>query len=355
MVSAWFVFVAPQTLAYLSPYLDQGFSQVLQIAGGSGGARQLFTSSLSPWWEQKSAYLLTVFALGLAIVGMFLIRARIKDGELRKGRRRALILAFALLGLLYFPSTIFILSSAGEQGARRSWAFTWIGLCMLLGPAAIWLLDWVGRRAHQWLRVSLYSVLPAALAIGLVGGTSAGLDASYRFPGPFLYGSDARSVTPELLGTSEWFSARFGTGNNVVTDRFTGLIFASFGMQDTAIPSGILPTYDLYLAKPGAPIEPPFLIPNLKAQHYTYLIVDERMAYEVPEIGVYFEGPPYPFLSKTGKSLFYGRLAKFNRMSWMVKVYQSDNYCIYRLNLPAAKTGYLNRAPRSRGKLLVAR
>jgi hypothetical protein len=355
MVSAWFVFVAPQTLAYLSPYLDQGFSQVLQIAGGSGGARQLFTSSLSPWWEQKSAYLLTVFALGLAIVGMFLIRARIKDGELRKGRRRALILAFTLLGLLYFPSTIFILSSAGEQGARRSWAFTWIGLCMLLGPAAIWLLDWVGRRTHQWLRVTLYSVLLAALAVGLVGGTSAGLDASYRFPGPFLYGSDARSVTPELLGTSEWFSARFGTGNNVVTDRFTGLIFASFGMQNTAIPSGSLPTYDLYLAKPGAPIEPPFLLPNLEAQHYTYLIVDERMAYEVPEIGVYFEGPPYPFLSKTGKSLFHGRLAKFNRMSWMVKVYQSDNYCIYRLNLPVAKTGYLSRAPRSRGKLLVTR
>jgi hypothetical protein len=39
----------------------------------------------------------------------------------------------------------------------------------------------------------------------------------------------------------------------------------------------------------------------------------------------------------------------------MVKVYQSDNYCIYRLNLPVAKTGYLNRAPRLRGKLLVTR
>jgi hypothetical protein len=355
MVSAWFAFVAPQTLSYLSPYLDQGASQVLQMAQGSGGARQLFTSSLSPWWEQKSAYLLTVFALGLAVVGLLLMRARMRGAQRPEGRRVALTFAFIVLGLLYFPSTIFILSPAGEQGARRSWAFTWIGLCMLLGPAAVWLLDWVGRRTRRWLRVSLRSMLLAALAIGLVGGTSAGLDASYRFPGPFLYGSDARSVTPELLGTSQWFSARFGTGNNVITDRYTGLIFASFGMQNIAIPNGSLPTYDLYLAKPGAPIEPAFLLPKLKKLHYAYLIVDRRMAYDVPEVGVYFEGAPFAFLSNTGKPLFYGRLAKFNTMSWMVKVYQSNNYSVYRLSLPVAKTGYSNQAPRSRGKLLVAR
>ena len=137
---------------------------------------------------------------------------------------------------MYFPSTIFILSPTGAEGARRSWAFTWFGLCMVVGPAAVWLLDWAGRSRHRWLRVSLYSGLMAALAVALVGGTAAGLDASYRFPGPFLYGSDARSVTPELLQTSKWFAARFGTGNNIVTDRYTGLIFDSFGLQNTAAP-----------------------------------------------------------------------------------------------------------------------
>lgn len=355
MMGAWFVFVAPSTLSYLSPYLGQGLTQVLQIAQGSSGARQLFTASLSPWWEEKSAYLLTMFALGLAILGLFLIRARMKDEGLPRGRRRAILLAFILVGLLYFPSTIFILSAAGEEGARRSWAFTWIGLSLLLGPAAVWLLDWAGRRRRPGLRVGLRSGLLAALAIGLVGGTAAGLDASYRFPGPFLYGSDARSITPELLSTSQWFSARFGGGHNVITDRYTGLIFASYGMQNTAIPSGRLPTYDLYLAEPGAPIEPPSLLAKLRALHYTYLIVDGRMAYDVPEVGVYFEGAPFAFLNRAGKPLFYGRLAKFNTMSWMVKIYQSDNYSIYRLNLPVSKTGYQLRTPRRRGKLLVIR
>ena len=113
---------------------------------------------------------------------------------------------------------------------------------MLVGPAAVWLLDWTGRSTHRWRRVSLRSGLMAALAIALVGGTAAGLDASYRFPGPFLYGSDARSVTPELLAASEWFSARFGTGNNIVTDRYTGLIFGSFGLQNTAYSVRWLPS-----------------------------------------------------------------------------------------------------------------
>ena len=92
-------------------------------------------------------------------------------------------------------STVFILAPAGAEGARRSWAFTWIGLCILAAPAVVWLLDWIGQRARQWSRASLRSALLAALAISLVGGTAAGLNAAYRFPGPFLYGSDTRSIT----------------------------------------------------------------------------------------------------------------------------------------------------------------
>ena len=42
-----------------------------------------------------------------------------------------------------------------------------------------------------------------------------------------------------------------------------------------------------------------------------------------------------PVPSQDGKSPFHGRLNKFNTIQWMVKVFQSDNYCIYRLNLPA--------------------
>ena len=216
---------------------------------------------------------------------------------------------------------------------------------MLAGPAVVWLLDWVGRRCTPMVaRQPAFGPL-AALAIALVGGTAAGLNAAYRFPGPFLYGSDTRSVTPELLGTSEWFAARFGPGNNIVTDRFTGLIFGSFGLQNTADPSAGFPVYNLYLAKPGAPIEPPFLLSELNTSRYTYLIVDARMAYDMPETRCLLRSlMSRHSVTKAGKSIFYGRLGKFNTIPWMVKVFQSDNYSIYRLNLPATNDGYQDHA-----------
>ena len=354
LAGAWFTFVAPSTWSYLSPYLGKGFSELMQAAAGSGDSRQLFGASLSPWWEQKSAYLVTVFALGLVVGGLLLIWYRIRDGRLPRGRRRAFLLAFSFFGLVYFPSTVFIFSPVGAQGARRSWAFTWIGFSILAGPAAALLLNWAGHRIRQWRRVSLYVGLAAIYAISLMGGTAAGLDASYRLPGPFLYGSDARSVTPELLATSEWFSARFGTSNNIITDRYTGLIFGSFGLQNTMYPSGVLPFYNLYLAKPDDPIEPPYLIYDLSLTNVTYLIVDERMANELPELGVYFtSADPASVGPQNGISAFRGKLDKFNTMKWMVKIYQSDNYSIYRLNLPVTPNSYQRQPPKLQGKKLL--
>jgi hypothetical protein len=352
IAGAWFLFVAPATWSYLSPFLGQGLSELMQDIRGSGTTRQLFGASLSPWWEQKSGYLVPVLAAGLAVGGLLLIRARIKDGRLPRGHGRAVVSAFAFLGLVYLPSTVLTLTPGAAEGARRSWAFTWIGLSILAAPAAVWLLDWVGRITHRWRRISLRSVLVAVLAIALVGGTAAGLDDYYRFPGPFAYGSDARSVTSELLAASEWFSARFGRGNNIVTDRYTGLIFASFGAQNTAYVSSKFPVYNLYLAEPGAPIESS-LLAKITSSNITYLIVDRRMAYELPQLGIYFTTTE-PFLPQLpgGKPIFYGRLDKFNTMQWLVKVFQSDNYSIYRINLPtpAPGAGYQQQPPTSRGK-----
>jgi hypothetical protein len=357
MLGAWFLLVAPGTLAYISPYFDGGIAELLQFIRGTGGIRALFTATLSPWWEQKSAYLVTVLELCVTVGGLVLIRARIKDGQLPKGRRRALLFAFAAWALVYFPSTAFILFPSSSEGARRTWAFTWIGLGLLASPAAVWLLDWAGRRKHWWQRACLRTGLAGALAIALVGGTAAGLDAEYRFPGPFLYGSDARSLTPELLAASAWFSARLGTGNNIIADRDTALIFGSFGLQNPAQASAGFPVWELYLYKPGKPITPPYLLSELSTSDYLYLIVDKRMATELPQVGDYFTvGEPASIDTlDEGRPVFYGRLSKFNRISWLVKIFQSDDYSIYRFELSASAAAYdRHRLPTARGTLSVA-
>jgi hypothetical protein len=212
------------------------------------------------------------------------------------------------------------------------------------------LLDWTSRVVSRWKRIGLRTALAAALAIALIGGTAAGLDASYRFPGPFLFGSDARSVSPELLAMSNWFTGQFGTDNKVVADRYTALIIDSYGLQRTAVASKGFPVYNLYLAKPGAPIEPAYLLFDLSLSKYTYLVVDARMAYDIPELGVYFtSNDPDSARPQDNRSPYYGRLGKFNTIQWTVKVFQSDNYSVYRLNLPPGGPGYRRQPPVSQG------
>jgi hypothetical protein len=353
-ITAWIAFVAPATVAYLSPYLGAGLSQLMHMASGSGSGRQLFSESLSPWWEHDAAFAVTVIALCLAVGSLLLLRRWVREKRLPPGPRRALFVAYTFLGLIYFPSTVLILSPAGAEGARRSWAISWIGLAIAVGPMVVCLLDWTGRRSGVAVRVALRAGLAAVASVALVGGTAAGLDASYRLPGPYLFGSDARSDSPELDAMTQWFLHRFGAGNNVVTDRYTGLLMASYGLQDTAQPSAGFPVWDLYIDQPGRPIGPASLIAELTSSDFRYLIVDERMAQDAPQIGVFFEGTePAGLLLPDGQPIFKGRLGKFDAVSWMSKVFQSDNYAVYRMNLPAVSVTYQARPVQLRGKLTV--
>lgn len=153
---------------------------------------------------------------------------------------------------------------------------------------------------------------------------------------------------------TEWFLDRFGPGNNVVTDRYTGLLIASSGLQNTALPSAGFPAWDLYSDKPGQPIGPPSLVTELTSADFRYLIVDERMARDVPQLGVYFEGTePTGFILPDGQSVFKGRLGKFSTIGWMTEVFRSDNYAVYRMTLPAPGDRYQASPVRLRGKLTV--
>jgi hypothetical protein len=353
-IVGWIYFLAPVTVAYLSPYLGTALNQLTQMLSGASSGRQLFSASLSPWWEHLAAFGVTLVAFAFAAGGLLLRRRWRRSGWLAPGRERALLLGYATVGLGYFPSTVFIFSQAGAEGSRRSWAISWIGLAVLTALAAAWLVDWASARRRAVARLAALGMLTAMTAIALVGGTAAGLDASYRFPGPYLYGSDARSDTPELNAMAQWFRVRFGPGHRVVTDRYTGLEMASFGLQDTAMPSAAFPVWDLYAAKPGQPLGPPFLFSVLTQGHYRYLVVDKRIATDVPQLGIYFEGnEPGDFVQPDGQPIFSGRLAKFNTVPWMSEIFESDNYAVYRMNLPAGSQRYQVRPAPLLGKLTV--
>jgi len=165
----------------------------------------------------------------------------------------------------------------------------------------------------------------------LVGNVSAFTNETYRFPGPYVYGSDVRSLTPELLAATRWLRETQGPDRKVVADRFSALALASFGGEWPAAPSAGFPAWQLYFStrRPSA-----MLLRELQTAGYAYLVVDRRMARYLPRIGVYFE-PDEPEAYRRTAPPPAAALDRYERMPWTVKLYQSENLAIYRLDFAA--------------------
>ncbi|MET7290188.1 hypothetical protein [Streptomyces sp. NPDC005573] len=324
--AGWLVLAAPETFAYLSPYLGGGTSQLLHMFSDKDGSRTLFHASTEPLYEKAAAFSVPPLAFVMAVVAL---RAWRRE-PLAERRARPMRRALMLFGLLYFPSLPFILVQFGAEGARRTWGFTYIGVAVLVTPVILTAVDRI-RLIHG--RAGVAAGVAAALVgcDALMGNVAAGLDTDYRFPGPFVFGSDTRSVTAELVGTSHWFRDTIGRRERVVTDRYTGLILVRDADSLPAAPSKGFQTYDLYFdsTPPSA-----YLVHELSSSHYTYFVVDKRMATQLPAIGVFFE-PDEPFAHGSSNPISARNLVRYDHLPWTTKVYDSDSYAVYRFDFDA--------------------
>ena len=336
---AWIFVVAPETVSYLSPYLGGGLSQLLHLFSGSGGGRTLFAASTEPGYERVTAFVAPAVIGVLVLVAVVPLLRRVPRerwsplraalsslGERWSDTRAAL----SILGLVYFPSVFFILSPSGAEGARRSWAFSYLGLAVLVTPAVLTI--WDRARWHRlWQTVTGYVAAFAVWATMLVGNVAAGLDESYRFPGPFLFGSDTRSLTPELLAAARWFGQHAGSGVRIMTDRYTGLGFVLAADSWTASPSAGFPAYDLFFS--AAPPSDD-LVAELASSDYEYLIVDKRVAVDVPSLGSYFEGDQ-AIVGGNPQPIPAANIDRYANQPWTIRVFESDNYVVYRFDFHA--------------------
>lgn len=331
LVAAWLIWVSPRTAGYLDPYFGQALDQFAGMAGkhGSGG-RQLFSQSIAPWWERAAAFIappIAMLGMGLAVIHLW----RDRSGALVD---RAARLSMLILGSLYFPAALLILTPSGAEGARRSWAFSYLGIALVIAPVVGFLLDRVRRLGLPLL---------AVMAVLLVGNVAAGMNPSYRFPGPPAFGSDTGAASPEMLAASAWLRRTQGRDLRIVADRYSGLIFGSYGGQDPVTGSETFPTYDLYLAQPGRPIAGP-LLSQLQSWRFGYLVVDRRMALEVPDIKIYFEtNEPIPHDDRPAFTL--AQLTKFDTLPWTIKIYDSSDVAIYRFDFGSLRAGAFGGTP----------
>jgi hypothetical protein len=224
-------------------------------------------------------------------------------------------------------------TNIGVEGAVRTWAFSYLGLSVVLAPVIPWVLARRSWAPAQAARRAVVAAVTAAVSVVLVGNVTTHMDVEYRFPGPFVYGSDTRSLTPELLGTTRWFRRSHGIDQTVVTDRYSGLAFAAFGLDWWARPSPRFPTWDLFFKEdlPGRQ-----LLQALRDSDFRYLVVDENMARFVPRVGAYFL--PHggePGADPVKRPVRAAALRKFERLPWTIKIYASDNLSIYRFDFAA--------------------
>lgn len=317
MAGAWLALVAWPTVSYLSPYLGGSVHQLVAItAKKSNSGRVLLAASVEPLWERGMT------ALAPLVAGLFCLKALLLMRQEHRSWSSD-TLALMAFGLVYFPSVLFLLAPLGAEGARRSWAFTFVGLALIGAFALQRYPDWGRPQVPARWRTP---VGLAVLTVMLIGGVGGGLNDPYRFPGPFRWGTDTNSASAEARTVGEQLVAEAGPVR-VVTDQYTALQLVAYANLDVAAPSEGFPAWDLV----QTPEDPsPQLAGMLVGSHYNYLVVDARMAGQPAFNGTNFgSGDPL-----AGRATPVAYLDRLDHVPWASRIISTQHLRVYRLDLP---------------------
>lgn len=315
MAVGWAALVASNVFAYLAPHFAGAFGQLMTLIARDQGSRTLFQASPTPPWEHWAGFLAPVAMLAVSAAGFAVTR--------RTLARTVVCTAVLLMAGSYAASLPLMLTSAGSEGARRTWAFSYVGLALLAAIA----VDVAMTRAS---RPVVRRVLPAAAGVlawlVLMGNVADGLDAYNRFPGPVTARSSARALTGEVRAGALWFLSRAGRNQRVITDTYTALAFASFADAWVATPSRGFPTWQLFLSsRPSRR-----LVGDLQQSHFNWLVVNDA----IPLAPRYFMTADLSTSAIPERRTTTVPSSRFDRTTWLTPVYASERIHIYSINYP---------------------
>jgi hypothetical protein len=332
--AAWFLAVASSTFGYLAPHLAAGIDQLVGLIFREQTARVLFQASTIPSYERYAAFGAPPIALAAALAGAAHILWR------RRPKPSPVVGALLVLAALYFASLPLIQTAGGNEGARRTWAYTYIGIAVLAGLAADRLLG----RARSSIAAFVIMAFAAVLCVGNFG---AGMNQYYRFPGPYSFRSDIRTVTPELRVAAAWMLSTNGANKAILADRYSAPAMAYFAGAFPATPSAAFPTWRLYLSR-----RPPTssLLYDLRTSGYDYLLVNEQ----TPLVPAYYHtggasAAPGIQVPNGATATSAAVTRRYDRVPWAQKLYASTHIALYRLDLGSlARAASPHRTRRSR-------
>jgi hypothetical protein len=308
--------------------LESAVRELLGLQTEPAEAVVLFGNSIVPGYERLAGFLvIPIFALAVVLFATLWIQQRRLDVPRFTIPEGAPMRAGLMwVGIFYFLSLPFLLAPGGNEGGRRSWAYSIIGLSILIGLLVEALSS--GRKDG---RLGWPTALAGNLAwvVLLVGGVATGVNAEYRFPLPPAGVSDLTAASAETRALGEWFRTNTRPNTWVLADRYSTMTVAGEGGAQVVPASPPLPYWEIYFSQ-----EPPSLrtLASLYAIGAEYLIVDLRMASVTPGNG-YWIAPTEPRPDSGSFSATQESLQRLEAFPWLSAVYASQNYVVYRMDL----------------------
>lgn len=312
---AWDMIAKARLVSVIQQYFLEG-----QIPGSP--VRSPFGGGDLPPLERFAGY------AGVAILAaLFVTYVTVRFREWRAGAEPPNVIqtAYVVLSAFYFASMPFVLTISGGESAHRSWSYSMIGVGVLAGA----MLDWWARRPTRhavtgipWVSTVAFSLTWAIL---LAGGVATGVNETYRFPEPGKNVSDLTAASSETQALGEWFAGNAVRNTWIIADRYSSLAIVEAGGMQLAPASPAFPYWDLYITREDPKAS---LVGEMAALGVKYVVVDSRMATEIPENGFWFTRGEPNALSNTPLATGCA-LDKFNYADWLTAVYSSTHYTVY--------------------------
>lgn len=316
----WYLTQAPNTRAYLEPYIRQSVTEATRLSASSdanqpAAQRELFAGSTIPFYEQLLSFatpFLSAGVFGLAVLA-----------QIKRGLKATGAFAMAIAGAGYFAVFPLMLSEAGAEGARRSWSFTNAGVAVVVGLAIVS----IARRPALWqYRLGMTGLL-GVLAAVLIGNTAISSNEEYRLPGAYRYGSDTRSRTAEMDAAADWLKATQGPNQPFIGDRTAQVTFSMRARVILAVPSDAFPVWNFVIAE--QPLTDAQLS-SFSSNDARFIALDRHQTVEIPQIGFYLDHNE-PLANERTEPLSDGSLTKYDGVPWAQRIYSSDTFELYRV------------------------
>ena len=271
MTLAWLVFVAGRTVGYLSPVLTDAVNHVVDTIRRESGTRTLFKSdsgaeSTPP--AERIVALLAVAVLASAVVAGVRV-------AWKRWRRDPLVVLLSLGAIAYLGTFPLRFVPAAWETASRASGFLIIGVALVTGLAAVWLLD---RRPH------LRALVAAGVVLVVAGGVISGWPASLRQARPLRVTAGGHQIEPPGVAAARWSRAALGTGRRFAAEDADARLLVVDGHQVAY--QGTNPDFNTILQ---APALDPWMVPLLRSRRIPFVLADRRSISSDNIAGYFFD------------------------------------------------------------------